>query len=87
MNNDETADGMFGDLISGLEDELNGKLLEKQGSYAVACARVTGAVYVEAVAAGVPAALAQEMATDAWMKIMGIQMPQIISITADDEEE
>lgn len=76
MNNDN-ADSIFGDLVQGLEDELNSKKLERQGAYAIASARVTGAVYTDAVASGVPADLAKEMATDVWMAIMGIPHPQI----------
>ncbi|MFC4501723.1 MULTISPECIES: hypothetical protein [Streptomyces] len=78
MNEDDQKDGdLFGDLVEGLEDELNTKLLEKRATHAIASARVTGAVYTEAVAGGVPAPLAQEMATDTWMAVMGIQSPQV----------
>ena len=87
-NENENAEpGIFGDLIEGLEEELNAKLLEKRAAYALACARITGAVYVEAVAAGTPADLAKEMATDAWMKSMGIPTPQIIAISADEDDD
>jgi hypothetical protein len=85
-NENENADDLFGDLIGGLEDQFNEKILEKKSTFAVACARVTGTVFTEAVASGVPAELAQDMATDTWMSLMGFQMPQIISVTATDEE-
>jgi aminoglycoside phosphotransferase len=84
-DNEQTEDNLFGDLIEGLEDELNTKLLEKRAAFSIASARITGAVYTEAVANGVPAALAQEMATDAWMRFMGIPVPQIIQISSDEE--
>lgn len=82
---DETADGLFGDLIEGLEEELNTKILQKKAAYAVASARITGAVFTEAVANGVPAPLAQEMATDTWMAVMGIPTP-VIELTTDGED-
>ncbi|MFF5433449.1 hypothetical protein ACFY5K_25875 [Streptomyces griseofuscus] len=82
---DEAGEGAFGDLVKGLEEELNGRALETQGTYAIAAARITGGVYVEAVAAGVPGDLAKEMATDSWMKFMGITAPQEVQITPEDE--
>ncbi|MEV6553935.1 hypothetical protein AB0M57_35360 [Streptomyces sp. NPDC051597] len=59
------ADG-FDDLISSIETELNQSLMEKRGALTLLLARVTGAVYTEALAAGVPHALAQAMAQDYW---------------------
>ncbi|MEU3278164.1 hypothetical protein [Streptomyces antibioticus] len=79
MSTEEEHEGadLFGDLIQGLEEELNTQLLQKKATYAIASARITGAVFTEAVASGVPAALAQEMATDTWMNVMGIPLPVI----------
>ncbi|MGW0087818.1 hypothetical protein ACWDWS_02185 [Streptomyces sp. NPDC003328] len=85
--NTEEGGGLFEDLVQGLEQDMNAKILEKQGTYAVASARVTGAVYVEAVAAGVPAPLAQEMATDTWMKVMGIQPASPITVIQTDDDD
>ncbi|XMN06926.1 hypothetical protein ACK8N7_13170 [Streptomyces griseobrunneus] len=62
----------FEDLFSDFEEELNAKALERKGKHAVASARVTGLVYTDAVASGVPAGLAQEMATDFWASVMDI---------------
>lgn len=86
--NDENEQGadIFGDLVQGLEDELNSKTLEKKGAYAIVCARFTGAVYTEAVGSGVPADLAKDMATDSWMGFMGIQPAQIVSMQVADED-
>ncbi|MFI5877566.1 hypothetical protein ACIBAH_35105 [Streptomyces sp. NPDC051445] len=74
--NQQAEENIFGDLVEGLEDELNSKLLEKRAAYSIACARITGAVFTEAVANGVPVALAQEMATDAWVRVMGFPVIQ-----------
>ncbi|MFE5092058.1 hypothetical protein ACFRCI_17090 [Streptomyces sp. NPDC056638] len=62
----------FAALFSGIEEELNASRLEKQGVYAVAAARITGMVYGDALASGVPADLSKEMATDFWASVMGI---------------
>lgn len=58
--------------MEGLEMELNDKLLEKKGIYALKCTRIAGAVYVEAISSGVPSELAQDMSTDTWVNLMGI---------------
>ncbi|QKW48847.1 hypothetical protein [Streptomyces buecherae] len=60
----------FEELISGIETEMSQALIEKRGTAVVALARITGVVYTEAIAAGVPHALAQEMATDYWAQEM-----------------
>ncbi|MFJ2402478.1 hypothetical protein ACIOUE_14365 [Streptomyces xanthochromogenes] len=59
------ADG-FDELISGIETEMNQALIEKRGTAAVILARIAGVVYTEAIASGVPHALAQAMAQDYW---------------------
>ncbi|MFH8555358.1 hypothetical protein [Streptomyces celluloflavus] len=61
------ADG-FDELISGIETEMSQALIEKRGAAVVLLARIAGVVYTEAIAAGVPHILAQEMATDYWAK-------------------
>ncbi|MGG2462870.1 hypothetical protein ACO0M4_24140 [Streptomyces sp. RGM 3693] len=75
------ADG-FDELISGIETEMNQALIEKRGTAVVALARITGVVYTEAIAAGVPHVLAQEMATDYWAK----EMHPEVAVVADDQD-
>ncbi|MGW4446477.1 hypothetical protein [Streptomyces sp. NPDC004682] len=84
MDEDENASDLFGDLVEGLEDEFNTKLLKKRGAFAMASARLTGGVYTEAVASGVPAALAQDMAEDSWTILMGI--PRVVEVVSDDSD-
>ncbi|GAA3176406.1 hypothetical protein GCM10017688_30410 [Streptomyces ramulosus] len=49
---------------------MNQALIEKRGAAAVALVRIAGIVYTEAIGAGVPHVLAQDMATDYWTKEM-----------------
>ncbi|MFC8099406.1 hypothetical protein [Streptomyces sp. NPDC057363] len=77
--NDKEATDLFGGLVEGLEEELNAKLLEKKSVFALTCARITGAVYTEAVSSGVPADLAKDMATDSWMAFMGFTISQAVA--------
>lgn len=63
------ADG-FEELVSTIEDELNQTLMEKRGAAALMFARITGALYTEAITSGVPHVLAQEMAQDYWASEM-----------------
>ncbi|WP_170127721.1 hypothetical protein, partial [Streptomyces eurocidicus] len=48
--------------------EMNQTLIEQRGVAALTFARIAGALYVEAIGAGVPHDLAKEMATDYWVK-------------------
>ncbi|WP_170127747.1 hypothetical protein, partial [Streptomyces eurocidicus] len=50
--------------------EMNQTLIEQRGVAALTFARIAGALYVEAIGAGVPHDLAKEMATDYWVKEM-----------------
>ncbi|MFD7015922.1 hypothetical protein [Streptomyces sp. NPDC059928] len=75
------ADG-FDELISGIATEMNQALIEKRGTTAVTLARIAGVVYTEAVAAGVPHALAQEMATDYW----AMELHPEVAVVADDQD-
>ncbi|MFI5865875.1 hypothetical protein [Streptomyces sp. NPDC051546] len=61
----------FEELVNGIEEQMNSERLQKQGAHAVTAAKISGLVFTEAVATGVPAALAQEMATDTWNSVMG----------------
>ncbi|MEU5187022.1 hypothetical protein AB0G83_07690 [Streptomyces klenkii] len=60
----------FDELVAGLEEELNARVVEKRGARAVAATRVTGLVYQVAVTAGVPHDLALVMAEDYWASEM-----------------
>lgn len=82
-DNEKQPDDLFGNLVQGLEEELNAKSLEKKGVYALACARIVGAVYTEAVASGVPADLSKDMATDTWMGLMGVQVVTVSESEAE----
>ncbi|MFI9202607.1 hypothetical protein [Streptomyces sp. NPDC053048] len=64
-------DSAFQDLIKGLEWQIHADRYQTLGALAVLAARLSGAVYTEAVLAGVPASLAQEMATDSWVAMLG----------------
>ncbi|MEV0446213.1 hypothetical protein AB0I84_41795 [Streptomyces spectabilis] len=75
----------FEELVAGIETELNQAVIEKRGTVAVMLARIAGAVYTEAIAAGVPHLLAQEMATDYWAKEIHPQAV-VISEEAEDDE-
>lgn len=66
---DEAVKAMF----DGLEDQITGDRLQKQGAFAVVAAKISGLVYTEAVVTGVPAELAKDMCQDTWMSIMGFQ--------------
>lgn len=68
MENTDSVRGLFDDL----EDELNSQGLERKGKLAVAAARITGLVFTDAIASGVPADLAKDMATDFWASAMNI---------------
>ncbi|MFF9481425.1 hypothetical protein [Streptomyces sp. NPDC014733] len=71
------------EMMENLEAEFNAARLEKRGSFAVAAARITGLVYLEAIQAGVPHVLAQEMAQDYWGNEVG--GPTYVIADADDE--
>ncbi|MER6912263.1 hypothetical protein ABT354_11370 [Streptomyces sp. NPDC000594] len=73
----------FDDLVAGIETEMNQAVIEKRGTLAVMLARVAGAVYTEAIAAGVPHALAQEMATDYWAG----EMPSAAAVAEEDSAD
>ncbi|GGW89253.1 hypothetical protein [Streptomyces noursei] len=73
----------FEELVGGLEAEFNAARLEKRGTFAVAAARITGLIYLEAVQAGVPHLLAQEMAQDYWNTEAG--GPTVVVAEAEDE--
>ncbi|MEV5879277.1 hypothetical protein AB0L75_34655 [Streptomyces sp. NPDC052101] len=77
------ADG-FDELISGIETEMSQALIEKGGTAVVTLARIAGVIYTEAIAAGVPHVLAQEMATDYWVKEMH---PQEVLLADDPDSE
>lgn len=64
----------FESLVSGIEEQMNSERLQKQGAHAVTAARISGLVYTEALAGGVPASLAQEMAADTWIGLMGFEV-------------
>ncbi|GAA4071085.1 hypothetical protein [Streptomyces hundungensis] len=72
----------FDELISGIETEMNQALIEKRGTAVVVLARIAGVVYTEAIAAGVPHVLAQEMATDYWAK----EMHPEVAVLADEQD-
>ncbi|MGW1867919.1 hypothetical protein ACWCPS_20405 [Streptomyces mauvecolor] len=73
----------FEELVAGIETEMNQAVIEKRGTVAITLARIAGVVYTEAIAAGVPHALAQEMATDYWVK----EMRPEVTIVGDDSED
>ncbi|MFD5050465.1 hypothetical protein [Streptomyces tendae] len=60
----------FDELVSNIETEFNQALIEKRGTITLMLARIAGTIYTEAIAHGVPHALAQEMAQDYWIKEM-----------------
>ncbi|MFH8346756.1 hypothetical protein [Streptomyces sp. NPDC018045] len=60
----------FEELVSNIETEFNQALIEKRGTAALMVARIAGTIYTEAIAAGVPHGLAQEMARDYWVAEM-----------------
>ncbi|MFG2228001.1 hypothetical protein [Streptomyces sp. NPDC048644] len=62
---------------------MNQALIEQRGAAVVVLARISGVVYTEAIVAGVPHALAQEMATDYWNNEVG--RPSYASAEVDDE--
>lgn len=70
-------------MFDGLEDQVNAERLQRQGAFAVTAAKITGLVFTEAVASGVPASLAQEMATDSWMALMGFEA---LTVAAENED-
>ncbi|MFD7336638.1 hypothetical protein ACFV98_11620 [Streptomyces violascens] len=73
----------FDELVSSIETEFNQALIEKRGTVALMLVRIAGAVYTEALAAGVPHALAQEMTQDYWVK----EMRPEVTIVGDDSED
>ncbi|QUI30654.1 hypothetical protein H9W91_07095 [Streptomyces alfalfae] len=74
----------FDELVGDLEVEFNAARLEKRGAYAVVAAKIAGAVYLEAIAAGVPHVLAQEMAQDYWAT--EVEGPAVLVTEVDDTE-
>ncbi|MEW1672045.1 hypothetical protein ACWEQ8_06055 [Streptomyces noursei] len=76
------SDG-FGELIAGIETEMTQDAIEERGRLAVVLARIAGVVYAEAIAAGVPHVLAQQMATDYWAAEMH---PGVIGVAVGDDE-
>ncbi|WP_145500939.1 hypothetical protein [Streptomyces sp. CFMR 7] len=77
---EDSVRGLFEDL----EDELNSQDLERKGKHAVAAARITGLVFTDAVASGVPADLAKDMATDFWAAAMNI--PYVVDSASTETE-
>ncbi|MGK5496360.1 hypothetical protein [Streptomyces sp. URMC 125] len=73
----------FNELLGDLEAEFNAARLEKRGTYAVAAARITALVYQEAVQGGLPVPVAQGMAQDFWMAVVGL--PAALVDEDDDE--
>lgn len=65
-----TDNSPFGEIVAGLEEELNAGLVEKRGVHTIAVTRITGLVYQAAVTGGVPHSLAQAMAEDYWASEM-----------------
>ncbi|MBT2383896.1 hypothetical protein [Streptomyces sp. ISL-11] len=68
---DEPELDSFKQIIDGLTHDLRREQLEQRGTLALLAARITGVIYQDAVAHGVPHALAQEMAGDFWSGEMG----------------
>ncbi|MGI5531552.1 hypothetical protein ACQEVX_30490 [Streptomyces syringium] len=60
----------FEELVSSIEAEMDQALIERRGAAALMFVRIAGALYAEAIGAGVPHDLAKEMATDYWVKEM-----------------
>ncbi|GAA0455604.1 hypothetical protein ACFQ2B_26255 [Streptomyces stramineus] len=56
----------FEELVSGIKEEITRSGIESRGTAALMRVRIAGALYSEAVTAGVPHDLAKEMATDYW---------------------
>ncbi|MCY0956382.1 hypothetical protein [Streptomyces sp. H27-H5] len=77
-------DNAFEELVSGIEVQMNSELLQKKGAYAVTAAKISGLVLTEAVATGVPASVAQEMASDTWIGLMGF--PVLTETDSEDSE-
>ncbi|MEU2513751.1 hypothetical protein [Streptomyces syringium] len=65
----DNSDG-FEELVAGIEAEMDQALIERRGAAALMFVRIAGALYTEAIGAGVPHDLAKEMATDYWVKEM-----------------
>ncbi|OKH95436.1 hypothetical protein [Streptomyces uncialis] len=72
----------FENLVGSLETKFNAARLEKHGIAALTTAKIAGALYLEAVTAGVPHVLAQEMAQDFWHSETGAPAYVVV-----DEEE
>ncbi|MCM1967824.1 MULTISPECIES: hypothetical protein [unclassified Streptomyces] len=77
----------FDDLVAGIETEMSQAAIEKRGTVALMLARVTGAVYTEAIAAGVPHSLAQDMATDYWAQEMYPEASAPAVVEADEVDQ
>jgi hypothetical protein len=76
------SDGPMQHLFEQFEADFNAGRLEKAGVLAVTAARITGLVYLEAIGAGVPHSIAQDMAVDFWANQMGTP----VLVTEDDDE-
>lgn len=59
-------------MLDNVENEMQAERLMKQGAFAVGAAEIAGTVFTTAVASGVPASLAQEMAADFWNHTIGV---------------
>ncbi|MFE0773881.1 hypothetical protein [Streptomyces sp. NPDC058861] len=70
-------------LVASLESRFAAARLEKRGTVALLAAKITGTLYLEAVTAGVPHLLAQEMAQDFWHSELGAPA----YLTEEDQDE
>lgn len=81
---EEEPAGSIEDLISGIENEMNASRLHKQGAFAITAARISGTVFTEAMASGVPHELAKVMASDTWNTVMGLTPVDYVPVEPED---